>query len=1187
MGIKTLLPKKLEKEDASYQTVEELNRVLESAKDENIRNVALTGPFGSGKSSVLLTLMENFKNRKYLSISLATLQANKEESTSDETSQEKETEEEKEKRIESLNRKIEYSILQQLIYKEKTSTVPNSRFRRIVHLSKKEIGVYSVGIVGFAIALLVLFEPSWAKVDSLCKIFDWGNTLNMIADVAAALYLIFSMYAVCRYVIRSYCNSKLNKLNLKDGEIEVIENNSIFNKHLDEILYFFQVTDYDVVVIEDLDRFGTSNIFLKLRELNQLINESKIVGRHITFVYAVKDDIFKDEERTKFFDYITTVIPVINPSNSKDKLKAALKEKGFPEGEIADDDLSEMAFFIQDMRILTNIVNEYKQYRDKLCTGENQQLNQTKLLAMIVYKNYFPQDFAQLHRREGKVYGCISRKRDMVALCRTELNAQLKALEQREQEYNATKHLQVSELRWLFLAEIKDSVHDSVVKFHIDNNVGYRGLKEISANKNWFDRLLAAENVSYQYYCTYYRNWQTESIHIKLSTLANGKPYLQRIATLESQNLDFAGQKKALKRKSFQIHALTIKDMLNQYEGLGNADFYAEIRQVPMLDIFIRCGYLDEEYYDYISYFYEGMVSLSDRELLQSIKQRIAKPHDWHIDKVANFVKELKPYMLQHNAILNNDLLDYIATNRGELFDHIMLRVERNNSPLDFLAQYYLYGTQQEPVFTHVIEWNRELSWKQIVNWTDKDQRNTLIEAWLKFAGKVDTTPQEWLDTNFDFIAEHKDGIGLNRALSLVIGSVFTSLSDTDDDLLDCAIENTCYELTAHNLLIITKRLCKGDSTITTENLNFTKIEATGNETFISAVKENFKEAMSYLKDGDKNESVPCILYILNHADIDESSKSTYLSGQTNHVEDFAGISEQFRELAVKLFLLKPTWENVTFCYKELGGITDNWLSFINHYAQELAAQKYSGAQNPQEIFNALFGSGNLSEDVYQKLLTSFDCVFDGYEDLTGLDKDYLLILLAKEKIPFTQENVQIINNTPIFAKYLIHYSKKFVANLSWQYEFSPASAYEIMSSGKFNQNELADIIEIIDNTTLQDAQQPFADLLLPVLLLNEKLALEKSASLHLLEKSSKVENRVRYATLLIRQYNDEDSIEAVLHSLGGVYSEIPDTSRRPLVENTPYDHHLLDVLANLHFISSYKDDKKNKLRVYPKNKKD
>lgn len=63
---------------------------------------------------------------------------------------------------------------------------------------------------------------------------------------------------------------------------------------------FFQVTNYDVLIIEDLDRFNTSDIYLKLRELNQLINDSKEIGRHITFIYAVKDDVFKDSQRAKF-----------------------------------------------------------------------------------------------------------------------------------------------------------------------------------------------------------------------------------------------------------------------------------------------------------------------------------------------------------------------------------------------------------------------------------------------------------------------------------------------------------------------------------------------------------------------------------------------------------------------------------------------------------------------------------------------------------------------------------------------------------------------------------------------------------------------------------------------------------------------------------------------------------------------
>ena len=46
--LQPLLPVKLNKDDASYQTVEELAEVLKHAIDNgDIRNVALTGPYGS------------------------------------------------------------------------------------------------------------------------------------------------------------------------------------------------------------------------------------------------------------------------------------------------------------------------------------------------------------------------------------------------------------------------------------------------------------------------------------------------------------------------------------------------------------------------------------------------------------------------------------------------------------------------------------------------------------------------------------------------------------------------------------------------------------------------------------------------------------------------------------------------------------------------------------------------------------------------------------------------------------------------------------------------------------------------------------------------------------------------------------------------------------------------------------
>ncbi|MFX9458048.1 hypothetical protein ABTO37_19910, partial [Acinetobacter baumannii] len=76
---------------------------------------------------------------------------------------------------------------------------------------------------------------------------------------------------------------QVSKFKIHEAEIEIDKSisKSILNSHLDEILYFFEVTDYSVVFIEDLDRFRQAEIFTKLRELNLLINKSKKVKQDV------------------------------------------------------------------------------------------------------------------------------------------------------------------------------------------------------------------------------------------------------------------------------------------------------------------------------------------------------------------------------------------------------------------------------------------------------------------------------------------------------------------------------------------------------------------------------------------------------------------------------------------------------------------------------------------------------------------------------------------------------------------------------------------------------------------------------------------------------------------------------------------------------------------------------------------
>lgn len=1016
MAIDTLLPKKIDKSDASYKSVTELNDVLSIAGKEHIRNIALTGSFGSGKSSVLITLMEDFANEhKFLPISLATLQANEEQIASDEkqdTSAEL-TDGEKEKRIENLNRKIEYSILQQIIYREKTRTVPNSRFRKIVHLSNRELIIYPLYCVLTLVCFLILFEPNFARVDSIYDFFSWGSTWNTIFDLAASAWLLFALYVIARYVFKSYSNSKLNKLNLKEGEIEIIEDNSIFNKHLDEILYFFQVTEYNVVIIEDLDRFGTPNIFLKLRELNQLINESKIVGRHITFVYAIKDDIFKDEERTKFFDFITTVIPVINPSNSKDKLKSALEAKGCGNDGISDEDLSEMAFFIQDMRILTNIVNEYKQYRDKLCEASDFQLNKTKLLGMIVYKNYYPQDFALLHRREGKIYKCISSKSNFIPLALKAIEESENALSKKEQIFKQDANLSKTDLRRLFLFKLWNKL--SYKPFSVYIKDAYYSFEQIAKNEVVFDNLLITNQISYQYYYGYGGALSTSQT-IDFKQIDNEINYSKRIELIENGSTYFSKERRRIQQEKIKAKSLRLKDLIKKYK-LGETDKYKSFGLTPMMNVFVRRGYLDEDYYDYISYFYEGMVSLSDRELLLSMKIEEGQSYEYHIDKIENFVKELKDYMFESDAILNIDLLDYLASYnvQSDKFEHVMMRLERDKAPLQFLSQYYSEGKQPSVVFNHYIEYAD--SWNNIVSWNNSPERDNLIEAYLKFCPSWGQIQQKWLNDNYKFLVEHSEGITLDKSLILVKASRFVSLCNGSEDLLDCVIENDCYEINLENLCIIARRLHSEDKTLSVENLNYTRIKETNNDSFIDYIEDNISSTIQCLKDKYQDESSESLLFLLNNADIDAEVKTTYLTGQHNHIDDFAGIdNEEMYAVAVKSKILLPTWNNVSFYYEHKGGMSDELISFINNYATELSGEICSDdLSNKDDLYVSLFGSKMLNIDNYRKLLKSFTGHIPDIDKLKNVGQDRLMILA---------ENRRISSNLDAFASLLVNISK-------------------------------------------------------------------------------------------------------------------------------------------------------------------
>lgn len=1177
--LQSLLPIKLNEQDPSYKTVEELAEVLEHAvKYKDIRNVAITGPFGSGKSSIIQTLMEEHEEFQYLPISLATLQADKEgEIINDNDTI---SDEEKEKRTEILNCKIEYSILQQLIYKEESKKVPNSRFRRIVHIENNQLIRYSLGVVGFIIAFLVVFEPDFARVDTLYNVFDFGKC-NIVFDILASLYLCLCVFKVSQYIVRSYANSKLNKLNLKDGDIEIKEENSIFNKHLDEILYFFQVTDYNVVVIEDLDRFGTESIFLKLRELNQLINESKIVGRHIVFLYAIKDDVFENEARTKFFDYITTVIPVINPSNSKSKLKEALIERGFVENEILDDDLSEMAFFIQDMRILTNIANEYIQYRQKLYDPQKKNLDLTKLLAMIVYKNYHPRDFAQLHRREGLIYRCLSTKHEFIKEALKVLDEKQKELERIKKVCESNNHLKERDLRLMYLYELSSELSPTLTTIHI--NLSNYTLKQISENANLFSQLLSLDKVHYSYYGQYGRI-TSDSKTVDFSNIAKRMNFEERMELVMNSTKVIGSKEIELQKEKLSIQSLKLYILIKKYD-LGDKELFRSLKLPPLMDVFVRLGYIDEDYYDYISYFYPGMVSMADRDLLLSIKQQIKQDYTYHIDKIDNFVKELKDYMFEHDAILNNELLDYLArktNSKGQnMFIQMMKRLERNDAPLDFLSQYYQFGKQQKEVFSSFIDWDEDLSWQMIEKHTNDEEKQILREAWLRFCKEVPATQTKWLNNNYFFLSSRVENIGLPKCKILIKDCRFAKLDNNNEELLAEVVAQCCYEINTENLCLISNYLNKR-SDINPENLNLTRISDTNNSTLEEYVKNSFAITFSCFSNSCKDESVDNILYILNSTDIDSEQKITYLNGQQNTLSVFSGIDEEYWEIAIKAKIITPMWENIAVYFDKKKSITEELLDYIKCFHSKLEEKCPDDIGSKATLFEELLGTNKLDVETYRSVCKAFDNIFDGFSEIIQLKPERLKILLEENKIVFSDANISIMKESSIYPDFLIHYHNEFVKDLGKAYDIDVECAHALMNSEVFLISDKRAIVSVLSPEVLEGSDV-LADKIIDVLLASNDVSIEKDNLERILKTAKTENNKVYLVAQMISSFSyDKDEISNFLSILGGPYLEVTDGKKRPVLENNGWNSALLSALITKGYISSITSEN-NGIRVNPK----
>lgn len=394
----SLAPKAITEESEKEKIKPYLESLIKAINTKDVNNIAITGSYGSGKSSILKTFQKEYKKKcfRFLNVSLASFNRINNESSED---------------SEKLERLLEISILQQIIYSVSPNKIPNSHFKRILNIPLWRKRIIAFLITLWVLCLLLFWKNNYIEIVNpknwfIDKSFNW---IEVFISIITFLGFSFLSYKI----IQLFRNSKISRVSIQ-GEIELnnneIEDKYIFNQYLDEIIYFFQKTEHNILIIEDLDRFENTNIFTKLREINILLNNSNLIKKKVSFIYAISDDFFTDKrERVKFFEYIIPIIPFVNYYNAEEQLKKLIEESGLEKNIFSDVFISDITTFIDDidMRLLVNIFQEFLIYRD--IVGKINPNNE-ELFAIVIYKNMNPEDFNKLGSKQGFLFSLLNNK---------------------------------------------------------------------------------------------------------------------------------------------------------------------------------------------------------------------------------------------------------------------------------------------------------------------------------------------------------------------------------------------------------------------------------------------------------------------------------------------------------------------------------------------------------------------------------------------------------------------------------------------------------------------------------------------------------------------------------------------------------------------------------------------------------
>jgi hypothetical protein len=972
----------------------EYSRALIFATDNpRVSNIALTGPYGSGKSSVIKSFLKIYK-RPVLQISLAAFLPEAAATGGNVSKQE-----------------IERSILQQMLYGADANKLPLSRFKRIQSPSKWSFLV--------SICIIIGLFSCWYVFREREKILSGEYFLSKdSANWVSIAFLVCCVIFVCSVIHKIYITSfglSLKSISLKDIEISpsVTNQDSILNRHLDEIIYFFQSTKYDLVIIEDLDRFNNPEIFVTLREINGLINANVGVRRTIRFLYALRDNMFINTDRTKFFEFILPVIPIISSSNSVDKFLERGEQLSI-NVRLDRQFIGDVSRYINDLRLIQNIFNEYVTYVSNLEADGESILDANKLLAILVYKNVFPSDFEKLHQGKGNLAKIIGRYDDYVSNVEAKLKAEILRLEEIIDVAEKQVPFDVEELRKIYAMTLMGKMQENFVSVKAGDQQIPLGLM---ANYQQFDEIIAGDEV----FCrTLHGHTQRVIIRGLQSEVHPSKSFHQRKAEIEQKSNEArdksAKEMREIKLRLSQIRLIRFNEIIRQNLNETEELFLAFGDNAALARFLVLEGYLDDTYYQYTSLFHSGRLSPNDNKFLIQIRGYINPTPDFQVDNPKEVIAAMRNEDFHQKYVLNTAVVDCLMSNPNIYASHLTSFHNYVASNFDecgaFFSSYYVRGKNIAKLMHDLVERWPGFASAAIVGHGSVVHVSAILaslsDLQLKKIQLRCPELSEFISTHLSEILTL--GVDFDPVKLKLFRLKVPELSRVSEYVAVVRIlaEEGLYELSKENVEVFFNVVLGGGNLEDLQKKHYTTILETENGFLIDRIEKDFEYYLKnviLVSENNTDEDISTVLKVINNTDVGAEYVLEFIKMQSAVLPDLKQVPVQFHSAIFDLQKIEPSWDN---CQTYLASDSYDAAVLTNYLCENepfavLSKLPVPDGKNAYPLREFLIENDHMSDSNYRTYVRALPKTFNAIPQGLGVKK--IKILIEEKKVSFNLNN--------------------------------------------------------------------------------------------------------------------------------------------------------------------------------------